>query len=1420
MIDENSQITSKSKTYEIVRKLGEGYTGEVFLVKESDSEDALALKLLNPAAFKEGQLEAFKREFSILSDLHHPHLCKVYDFGYAENKDRYFFTSELIQGNNLYEFTDKLSLEEIEEIFIQIVDAIGFIHTAGLIHFDIKGANILITIVDNKPLVKIVDFGLAAPSVEVHENIVGTVRYISPEMITKNEEVDYRADLYSLGIVLYRMLAKEYPDQGSTMEEVLAWHSKHTTIGIEHLITKGVPAYLIDVIEKLTSPIPSERFSSASVIVKYIEIHSGHSYKTTQRKLLTTLTEEGPLVGRNSIMENIRSKLSILSENKTFQEDNNTLILTGPVGIGKSRLIEETKYIGQLNDLNTLILDCKNNGNTISALKKILNIPESENNPDFVSRIMDMQPVCLLIDDIDKAGPQIKEIFTGLANYLYSTQFMGSKLAIYLIMTMTTSSSKEALPIPLHLGIDIERLKPLSQEEIAQYLRQFLGETEPPENQIKDIYSFSGGIPELIRIAIASLDSPTGRVKKDTKRMFFDMFATLSESSKQLLGYLTLSRKSLSNEELISLSESIIEPSLNELAKAGLIKFDRFSDTYNLATGAIKSAASSFFNNTQKVDFSKKLFDQALESDPEDIDSLIMYAENIDDPEKLSKFLIKGADKKSSIGEVEQAYSYYEKVLSKLDSTDSRVSEIHRKLGKNGILIGKLDEAKRHIDEAITSTTVSYQDLIGLSWISRLRRSPKDALKYIQEALNLPNIKENEIDYLKLLNEKAECYLQMGETGEAENIFRDTSERANKLPDDKKLLIANNNLGRALARDGKFNDAIEFYKNKYETFSKDKRLASSILSNLGFTYQQNNQADEAYETYKQSLELSAKIGDIHNASIILGNIICLCQSKALFSDALKFAQESLKLTTRVASEKDLATNFLTIGSLHIALGLDDVAEKYLKEAINIVNKFDDKLMEAWIQFSFSFLYKNRGRAKEALAYLKNAYKLATIYENKELFNLICHATADIYIDSKKFDEAKEYIDKIDIKWPGAGDANETEMKIEHLRCKYFVYSNDEIDVEVLRHMKELAKVSLKQGLKDLASEAYHLLGVYYERLHDDETSIKYIAKAKEIIDDIAQNLSEEYRDSFLKQRFRHTVSEDSLRLSRSIKIEDSMLKSSIKKDATKAQETEVGKTAAFEYSSPTIATNGIFAESNLNLIGQSESINRIQSIIAKMKDSHSHVLIIGENGVGKKLIAELIQKKGSFRNLAFKNIDFAEFPEEFLIDEIFGREKEALLEAAENGILLLNNIQDMPSSIQKELLKALKRGRYNRLRDNAEVQLKVRFIATSEMAINELVKKTKFNKDLLKQLAFVPIEVPPLRKRTEDIPILINYFLKKIAHKNNELKPYQLSTEALKALIHHSWNNNVRELEQVLQSACLLSATGELSKEEIEVHLG
>jgi len=231
-------------------------------------------------------------------------------------------------------------------------------------------------------------------------------------------------------------------------------------------------------------------------------------------------------------------------------------------------------------------------------------------------------------------------------------------------------------------------------------------------------------------------------------------------------------------------------------------------------------------------------------------------------------------------------------------------------------------------------------------------------------------------------------------------------------------------------------------------------------------------------------------------------------------------------------------------------------------------------------------------------------------------------------------------------------------------------------------------------------------------------------------------------------------------------------------------------------------------ESELNIITKSENFFRILSQAKTIAKENINILIEGETGVGKELVAKYIYSNSPQKKGRYIGINCSAIPENLLEDELFGHEKGAFtgahkqrqgkLELASGGILVLDEIADMPLNLQAKLLRVLQEKKFYRLGGNKPIHVSLRIIAITNKNIEELIEEGKFREDLYFRIAHYTIKIPPLRERPEDIEILTNYFLKKFSSERK--KQIFITLKALEFLKKHKWRGNVRELENTIQS--------------------
>ncbi len=232
----------------------------------------------------------------------------------------------------------------------------------------------------------------------------------------------------------------------------------------------------------------------------------------------------------------------------------------------------------------------------------------------------------------------------------------------------------------------------------------------------------------------------------------------------------------------------------------------------------------------------------------------------------------------------------------------------------------------------------------------------------------------------------------------------------------------------------------------------------------------------------------------------------------------------------------------------------------------------------------------------------------------------------------------------------------------------------------------------------------------------------------------------------------------------------------------------------------------------MKIIGSSKAIREINELIRQVANTQANVLIFGESGTGKELVARTIHNTSNRKNNPFVPVNCAAIPSELLESELFGHEKGAFtgaiafrqgrFELANNGSILLDEIGDMPLSMQAKLLRVLQEKTFERIGSNRTITTDIRVIAATNRKLEQSISDGEFREDLYYRLNVFPIFIPPLRERREDIVLLTDFFLKNL---NNEMKTNcRLQTEAYNRFIQYDWPGNVRELANIVERLCIL----------------
>jgi len=250
-------------------------------------------------------------------------------------------------------------------------------------------------------------------------------------------------------------------------------------------------------------------------------------------------------------------------------------------------------------------------------------------------------------------------------------------------------------------------------------------------------------------------------------------------------------------------------------------------------------------------------------------------------------------------------------------------------------------------------------------------------------------------------------------------------------------------------------------------------------------------------------------------------------------------------------------------------------------------------------------------------------------------------------------------------------------------------------------------------------------------------------------------------------------------------------------------------------------------DERMPLVGRSGAMQEIYRSLARLMQSDLTVMVTGESGTGKELVAKALHQFGKRSNGPFVAINMAAIPKDLIEAELFGHEKGAFtgagmrqsgrFEQADGGTLFLDEIGDMPMDAQTRLLRVLQEGEFTMVGGTSPIRTNVRIVAATHQDLTHLIRLGQFREDLYYRLNVVPLRLPPLRERLEDIGDLVSHFLKN--EKSEQFPTRHISPDAIKSMMNYSWPGNIRELENLVRRLCALYADETLTTQIVESEL-
>jgi Nif-specific regulatory protein len=343
--------------YQIRAVLKETHATSVYKVFDAADKRDEAIKILRHELSEPQQLLRFKTEFSTLASIEHASIIKVFDYGLLHDRFPYF-TMEYFAGKRISEFFDGQNWDALYDVILQIASALHHIHHLGIIHLDLKPSNILVS---DAGKAKIMDFGLAIESRQVLDRqIRGTLQYMAPEVL-RQDRVDSRADLYALGMTLYETVTGALPGYGKAPIDVIRMHLDEE-IRTPASINPRVPEALEQIIRKLLEKDPRHRYNSAAALLQAVAAAAGKRAPAAELLVGQGELYAAPLIGRKGEVAQLMTLINDAREGR-----GNGIILAGPEGLGKSRIVRDATLRAQLDGARVFCGRCPVNRKTIYA---------------------------------------------------------------------------------------------------------------------------------------------------------------------------------------------------------------------------------------------------------------------------------------------------------------------------------------------------------------------------------------------------------------------------------------------------------------------------------------------------------------------------------------------------------------------------------------------------------------------------------------------------------------------------------------------------------------------------------------------------------------------------------------------------------------------------------------------------------------------------------------------------------------------------------------------------------------------------------------------------------------------------------------------------------------------------------------------
>lgn len=1051
--------------YRVLNQIGEGGMGVVYKVEDCLLGRQVALKLISLDKMLDIEmLEFFKHEFLLLTELKHPNLAEVYDFGSHESD--YFFTSEFIEGKDLFEFTENCDMDVLYDLVVQIARALEYIHSHGYIHNDIKPSNILVKSESGSPVqVKLIDFGIVACEDFVQEDsFMGSINFVAPEKVL-GRPIDRRADLYSLGVTLYYLVTRELPFHGDSTIAIL---KKHLAGRFQSPRTKDkrIPKALEKIITKLIKKEIQERYQSAHQVIEDINRLAIKNFIPVSKEMRKSYVMGGKFIGRVEELNRLKDYLIFLKKKKAIR---NGVVIAGESGTGKTRLLSEFKNFVQMERLHFIQEVCVGGkseayGPLIPILKQLMtffpsdhtllkkyrdslqsiterkeeNLTITEKEKDilhfhlfrFILEASLEYPFVLSLSDIHFVDSLTQEVLDRLLQAL-SDETQNYPLLLLLSYQTDADNKKTLSWIETHImegQMDLIPLHPLGSEEMSQLVSSMLGIRTIAPYFVWKVQEITRGNPffvtELMKALIeenivcykgevwqiAMEDFSKLKMPQSILKVFYRRIKKISKIAQKILHLVALYQTSIPASLLGSLlgvpEKELFEELTHLLKKQFLIREEGNRDyRYALSNERLRSLLSDQLSLTQVSEYHHCIAQELLRTFPEELyshyEALAYHYSRSPDVDSAIDYCLKAGDKlKNQYANVE-ALKFYQQALDLLKRKEEHWTQSIREISQQ---LGQ--EAREFLYERIDRIALQK----GLPPLS-VTKKEMDLHPFLVRVLSLPGSDRK----METLKQMGQVNALLGKFDQAIDLYNSilTDDEIYLSPEEKAHILGK--VGSLHSQKGDVHFALSCFERVENLLSRVGICRETAMSkaNLAHTYLSKGDYDQAIQIAKHGLNIlrdlpQSSLEDEQNFYAILGMGYF---RKGDYSASLNCFQQNLELAQKGKNAFVKASSYMYLANVYHRQAQYQEAEDCYQKALELFKEIGATNHYAKVLLALGRLAFEQGILENALRYQRDGLEIGHELRDPMIIHSALNNLGQSLTLKGKNTEALEYLNK-------------------------------------------------------------------------------------------------------------------------------------------------------------------------------------------------------------------------------------------------------------------------------------------------------------------------------------------------------------------------------------------------------------------------